>query len=70
MPIGPLCSLYAQGLIHSTPVWTQYVREFLMSSIADGISYVEPRILFWYKYVSDSPAHGYYPSLCPPIPDT
>ncbi len=38
-----------QGLIRFVPVWTEYVREFLLSSIEDGISYVEPRILFWFK---------------------
>ena len=30
------------------------MREFLLSSVEDGISYVEPRILFWYKYASPS----------------
>ena len=38
-----------QGLIRFVPVWTDYIREFLLSSIEDGISYVEPRILFWSK---------------------
>ncbi|KAI0351477.1 Metallo-dependent hydrolase [Trametes cingulata] len=41
----------SDGLIRFVPVWTQYVREFLLSSIEDGISYVEPRILFWFRYM-------------------
>ena len=32
-------------------MWKEYVREFLLSSVEDGISYVEPRILFYFKYV-------------------
>ena len=40
-----------KGLIHSTPVFTEYIREFLTSSVEDGVSYVEPRILFWSKCV-------------------
>ncbi|KAI0332618.1 Metallo-dependent hydrolase [Cubamyces sp. BRFM 1775] len=41
----------SDGLIRFVPVWTQYVKEFLLSSIADGISYVEPRIMFWFKHM-------------------
>ncbi|KAI0658804.1 Metallo-dependent hydrolase [Cubamyces menziesii] len=41
----------SDGLIRFVPVWTQYVKEFLHSSIADGISYVEPRIMFWFKHM-------------------
>ncbi|KAI0695871.1 Metallo-dependent hydrolase [Cerioporus squamosus] len=41
----------SDGLIRFVPVWTEYVREFLLSSIEDGISYVEPRILFWFKHM-------------------
>ncbi|RPD64539.1 Metallo-dependent hydrolase [Lentinus tigrinus ALCF2SS1-7] len=41
--------MVSDGLIRFVPIWTEYVREFLLSSIADGISYVEPRILFWHK---------------------
>ncbi|KAI0636429.1 Metallo-dependent hydrolase [Trametes polyzona] len=43
--------LVSDGLIRFVPIWTQYVREFLLSSIEDGISYVEPRILFWFKHM-------------------
>ncbi|KAI0709749.1 Metallo-dependent hydrolase [Earliella scabrosa] len=39
------------GLIHYLPVWKEYVREFLLSSVEDGISYVEPRILFYFKHL-------------------
>lgn len=38
-----------QGLIHFVPIWEQYLREFFMSSVDDGISYVEPRIMFSHK---------------------
>lgn len=34
------------------PIWEQYIKEFLLSSIDDGISYVEARINFLAKYVS------------------
>ena len=43
-----------QGLIRFAPVWGDYIREFFLSSIADGISYVEARIGFFYKYVVSS----------------
>ncbi|CDO77648.1 hypothetical protein BN946_scf184963.g5, partial [Trametes cinnabarina] len=36
----------SSGLIRFAPVFSQYIKEFLLSSIADGISYVEPRINF------------------------
>ncbi|KAI0748686.1 Metallo-dependent hydrolase [Daedaleopsis nitida] len=41
----------AHGLIHFLPTWEAYVREFLLSSVEDGISYVEPRILFYFKHL-------------------
>ncbi|KAI9061473.1 Metallo-dependent hydrolase [Trametes sanguinea] len=41
--------MVSNPLIRFAPIWTQYVREFLLSSIADGISYVEPRIMFFMK---------------------
>ncbi|CCM04405.1 uncharacterized protein FIBRA_06582 [Fibroporia radiculosa] len=40
------------NLCHFLPLWRKYVREFLLSSVDDGISYVEPRINFWYKYMT------------------
>ncbi|KAI8982866.1 Metallo-dependent hydrolase [Trametes punicea] len=43
--------LVSDGLIRFMPVWTQYIKEFLLSSVADGISYVEPRIMFLFKYM-------------------
>ncbi|KAG2020049.1 adenosine deaminase [Coprinopsis cinerea AmutBmut pab1-1] len=39
----------ARPLVLYEPVFEQYVREFFLSSIADGISYVEPRFNFYYK---------------------
>ncbi|THU84805.1 Metallo-dependent hydrolase [Dendrothele bispora CBS 962.96] len=36
-------------IIRYVPIFKEYVREFLKSSIADGISYVEPRVNFVYK---------------------
>ena len=41
-----------QGLIGFAPIFPEYIREFFMSSIADGISYVEARINFLHKCVS------------------
>nr|BAN05623.1 adenosine deaminase-like growth factor [Flammulina velutipes] len=47
--------IVAGGIIHYMPIYTQYIREFILSSIEDGISYVEPRVNFWFKtYVSES----------------
>ncbi|KAI0780414.1 Metallo-dependent hydrolase [Trametes elegans] len=43
----------SDGLIRFAPLWTRWIREFLLSSIEDGISYVEPRILFLKKYMVD-----------------
>ncbi|KAF9077125.1 hypothetical protein BDP27DRAFT_1397602 [Rhodocollybia butyracea] len=34
------------GLVRYEPIHKDYIREFILSSIADGISYVEPRISF------------------------
>ncbi|KAH9915438.1 Metallo-dependent hydrolase [Epithele typhae] len=39
------------GIIFNLPVFTEYIRELLLSSIDDGISYVEPRVNFWDKYM-------------------
>lgn len=49
-----------QGLIHYVPIFKEYVREFLLSSVEDGISYVEPRILFYFKCVlsHEMPPHA------------
>ncbi|KAI0709750.1 Metallo-dependent hydrolase [Earliella scabrosa] len=38
-------------IIAYLPVWKEYVREFLLSSVEDGISYVEPRVFFYVKYL-------------------
>lgn len=41
--------IYPQDLFRFIPIFVDYVRDFLLSSIDDGISYVEPRINFWFK---------------------
>ncbi|KAI0945708.1 hypothetical protein AcW1_001866 [Taiwanofungus camphoratus] len=42
------------NLVYFVPVWREYLRQFFVSSIEDGISYVEARINFWYKYMTGS----------------
>ncbi|KAF8264217.1 adenosine deaminase-like growth [Lactarius quietus] len=42
------------GLALYRPIFRQNIRRFLMDSIADGISYMEPRINFYYKYMFDA----------------
>ncbi|KAF8912035.1 hypothetical protein CPB84DRAFT_1812196 [Gymnopilus junonius] len=39
------------GLIRVAPIWEEYIREFFLTSIADGISYIEVRINFLYKFM-------------------
>ncbi|EKM82478.1 hypothetical protein AGABI1DRAFT_68123, partial [Agaricus bisporus var. burnettii JB137-S8] len=39
----------SNGLIRFIPIFRQYVRQFFLSSIEDGIMWVEPRINFLYK---------------------
>lgn len=39
----------SRNLLLYEPVFAGYVKEFLYASIADGISYVEPRIHFFFK---------------------
>jgi len=41
----------SDGLIRFTPIWAEYIREFFITSIDDGISYVEARINFLFKYM-------------------
>ncbi|KII89146.1 hypothetical protein PLICRDRAFT_175374 [Plicaturopsis crispa FD-325 SS-3] len=43
--------LTSTGLIRFQPIWRAYIREFFLSSIEDGISYVEARINFLYKFM-------------------
>ncbi|KAI0748685.1 Metallo-dependent hydrolase [Daedaleopsis nitida] len=40
-----------RGMTRYLPIWIEYIREFFLSSVEDGISYVEPRVAFWYKYM-------------------
>ncbi|PCH44698.1 Metallo-dependent hydrolase [Wolfiporia cocos MD-104 SS10] len=42
----------AHPLIYHTPIWEEYIRQFLLSSIADGISYVEARVNFLAKHMT------------------
>ncbi|TFY61302.1 hypothetical protein EVJ58_g4596 [Rhodofomes roseus] len=44
--------LTCHNLIYYLPIWQQYIREFILSSIDDGISYVEARVNFLYKYMT------------------
>ncbi|KAM5538015.1 hypothetical protein V8D89_008212 [Ganoderma adspersum] len=39
------------GMIFYFPLWIEYVREVFLSSVEDGISYVEPRFMFGVKYM-------------------
>lgn len=39
-----------QNLVHYLPVWRDYIRQFFLSSIEDGISYVEVRLNFLSRY--------------------
>ncbi|GJE96443.1 adenosine deaminase-like protein [Phanerochaete sordida] len=39
----------ANGINKYFPLWQEYFRQFLLSSIEDGISYAEVRINFWYR---------------------
>ncbi|OJT14101.1 Adenosine deaminase CECR1-A [Trametes pubescens] len=41
----------ARGLVWYMLIFVEYVREFFLSSIEDGILYIETRIPFWYKYM-------------------
>ncbi|KAI9448908.1 hypothetical protein BJY52DRAFT_1309800 [Lactarius psammicola] len=42
------------GLALYRPIFRQFIRRFLMESIDDGISYMEPRINFYCKYMFDA----------------
>ncbi|KAJ7927540.1 hypothetical protein B0H13DRAFT_2229261 [Mycena leptocephala] len=35
-----------KGIIYFTPVWRKYIYEFLRSSVDDGISYIEARLVY------------------------
>ncbi|PCH41724.1 Metallo-dependent hydrolase [Wolfiporia cocos MD-104 SS10] len=45
-------SAISEVLLGFMPIWREYVREFFRSSIADGMSYVEPRVFFWHKFMT------------------
>ncbi|EJD43037.1 adenosine deaminase [Auricularia subglabra TFB-10046 SS5] len=40
----------SNGLLRSLPLYVEYIKEYLRASVADGISYVEPRVNFLYKH--------------------
>ncbi|EPS97019.1 hypothetical protein FOMPIDRAFT_1129241 [Fomitopsis schrenkii] len=42
----------SHNLVYYMPIWEQYIKEFLLSSIDDGISYVEARINFLAKFMT------------------
>ncbi|KAI0306408.1 adenosine deaminase-like growth [Multifurca ochricompacta] len=42
------------GLFLYRPIFRQYIYRFLLESIDDGISYMEPRINFFHKYMFDA----------------
>jgi hypothetical protein len=39
-----------QPLVFFAPIWADYIREFLITSIDDGISYIEARVGFLLKF--------------------
>lgn len=41
----------SQGLIHYSPFWSAYVKEFLLVSISNRISYIKVRVNFTSKWV-------------------
>ncbi|EJF66293.1 Metallo-dependent hydrolase [Dichomitus squalens] len=43
-----------RGFSRYFPLWIEYLREFFLSSVDDGISYVEPRVPFWFKHMIDA----------------
>lgn len=51
LSLGYFLTFSGQGLIRYIPIFAEYIREFFLTSIEDGVSYVEPRINFLYKCV-------------------
>ncbi|KAK7033986.1 hypothetical protein VNI00_012415 [Paramarasmius palmivorus] len=43
--------MVASPLVRYEPILIEYIRQFIVSSIEDGISYVEPRVNFMYKSI-------------------
>ncbi|KAJ6488033.1 hypothetical protein C8R45DRAFT_1144863 [Mycena sanguinolenta] len=41
----------SKGLVYFVPVWRKYIYEFLRSSVEDGISYIEARVMFSIQYM-------------------
>ncbi|KLO10535.1 adenosine deaminase-related growth [Schizopora paradoxa] len=44
----------AEGFTTFFPLWKKYLKEFFMSSIEDGISFIETRLNFFLKYLIDA----------------
>ncbi|KAG9019560.1 hypothetical protein FRB90_000468 [Tulasnella sp. 427] len=55
--------LVARGLLEFEPVLRKYVREFLLTSIEDGISYVEMRANFFDKTITRSDGAGDFSTI-------
>ncbi|KAF7421154.1 hypothetical protein PC9H_011674 [Pleurotus ostreatus] len=51
----------ASCLTRYAPIFRDYVKEFLLTSIADGISYVEPRINFRHRFMDDADGNDCVP---------
>jgi len=48
--LNSVCAV-SENLTAFMPVWEANLREFIMSSVDDGISYIESRVFFWSKYM-------------------
>jgi len=44
----------AEGLTTFFPLWRKYLKEFFLSSIEDGISFIETRLNFFLKFLVDA----------------
>ncbi|RPD64537.1 Metallo-dependent hydrolase [Lentinus tigrinus ALCF2SS1-7] len=42
----------SEGMYGYIPLWTEYIRQFFLSSVEDGISYTEPRMIFFGDFVT------------------
>ena len=47
---GNFADAATQGIIYHMPIFEKYIRKSLLTSVEDGISYVEPRINFLARY--------------------
>ncbi|KZT26495.1 adenosine deaminase-related growth [Neolentinus lepideus HHB14362 ss-1] len=49
------------GLIRYQPIWSQYIKEFFLASVEDGISYIEARINFGPKTMFNAEGYNIVP---------